>query len=205
MRQQPTIFVVDDDDAVRNSLSLSLSVAGYSVKEHASAISFLGEYSNQPGCLIADVQMPNMTGLELQQELKNKQIEIPIIFITGHGDVKMSVNALKAGAIDFIEKPFSKDQLVSRVREAIDLDSKRRDRENLHDEILRRYDSLTARERDVLLMLVKDHARLSNKDIAKQLDISRRTVEVHRSAVMGKMLANSRAELVEQAKICGVS
>ena len=99
----PTIFVVDDDDAVRNAVSMSLSVAGFSVKEHASAQSFLGEYSDQPGCLIADVQMPNMSGLELQQELKNNNIEIPIIFITGHGDVRMSVHALKAGAIDFIE------------------------------------------------------------------------------------------------------
>lgn len=200
----PTVFVVDDDDAVRNALSMSLNIAGFKVKEHPSAQSFLGEYSNQPGCLIADVQMPNMTGLELQQELKNNNIEIPIIFITGHGDVKMSVKALKAGAIDFIEKPFSKHQLVSRVREAVDLDSKRRDQEKVRQEIIRRYQSLTTRERDILQLLVNDRASLSNKDIARQLNISRRTVEVHRSAVMGKMLANSRAELVELAKVCSI-
>ncbi len=205
MSYLPTIFIVDDDDAVRNAVSMSLSVAGFSVKEHSSAQSFLGEYSNQPGCLIADVQMPNMSGLELQQELKKNNIDIPIIFITGHGDVRMSVNALKAGAIDFIEKPFSKDQLVTRVREAVDLDSRRRDQEKIQHEIMRRYDSLTARERDILQMLLKDHASLSNKDIAAELGISRRTVEVHRSAVMGKMLANSRAELVELAKLCGLS
>ena len=205
MSYSPTIFIVDDDDAVRNAVSISLSVAGFNVKEHSSAQSFLGEYSDQPGCIIADVQMPNMSGLELQQELKNKNIEIPIIFITGHGDVKMSVNALKAGAIDFIEKPFSKDQLVSRVREAVNLDSKRRDQEKVQQEILRRYASLTARERDILQMLLKDHASLSNKEIAAELSISRRTVEVHRSAVMGKMLANSRAELAELAKLCDLS
>ena len=165
MSYSSTVFIVDDDDAVRNAVSMSLSVAGFTVKAHASAQSFLGEYRDQPGCLIADVQMPNMNGLELQQELKNNNIEIPIIFITGHGDVRMSVNALKAGAIDFIEKPFSKEQLVSRVREAVDLDSKRRDQNKIQQEILHRYDSLTARERDVLQMLVKDHASLSNKEI----------------------------------------
>ena len=204
MSYPSTVFIVDDDDAVRNAVSMSLSVAGFTVKAHASAQSFLGEYRDQPGCLIADVQMPNMSGLELQQELKNNNIEIPIIFITGHGDVRMSVSALKAGAIDFIEKPFSKEQLVSRVREAVDLDSKRRDQNKIQQEILHRYDSLTARERDVLQMLVKDHASLSNKEIAAELGISRRTVEVHRSAVMGKMLANSRAELVELVNLCGL-
>ena len=114
----------------------------------------------------------------------------------------MSVNALKAGAIDFIEKPFSKDQLVSRVRKAVDMDSKRREHEKVRYDILRRYESLTMRERNILQMLRKDHASLSNKQIAEQLGISRRTVEVHRSAVMGKMLANLRSELVELAKLC---
>lgn len=198
-----TVFVVDDDDAVRNALSMSLSVAGFSVKEHSSAKSFLNAYSDQPGCLIADVQMPNMNGLELQQELKENNIDIPIIFITGHGDVKMSVKALKAGAIDFIEKPFSKDQLMLRVREAFELDTKRRDHEKVHQEIVRRYESLTSREREVMQLLIKDRASLSNKEIAHRLGISRRTIEVHRSSITGKMLAGSRAELVELAKLCG--
>lgn len=197
-----TVFVVDDDDAVRNALSMSLSVAGFSVREHASAKSFLSTYSDQPGCLIADVQMPNMNGLELQQELKENNIDIPIIFITGHGDVKMSVKALKAGAIDFIEKPFSKDQLMLRIREAFELDTNRRDQEKVHQEIVRRYESLTSREREVMKLLIKNRASLSNKEIAIQLGISRRTVEVHRSSITGKMLASSRAELVELAKLC---
>lgn len=184
---------------------MSLSVAGFSVKEHASAKSFLGAYRDQPGCLIADVQMPNMSGLELQQELKENNIDIPIIFITGHGDVKMSVKALKAGAIDFIEKPFSKDQLVLRIREAVELDTKRRDQGKVRHEIIRRFESLTSREREVMQLLIRDRASLSNKDIANRLGISRRTVEVHRSSITGKMLASSRAELVELAKLCNQS
>ena len=204
MSQYPTVFIVDDDDAVRNSLTLSLTVAGFTVKDFSSAQDFLKQYSNQPGCLIADVQMPNMTGLELQQELHSRNIDIPVIFITGHGDIQMSVKALKAGAIDFIEKPFSKDQLVSRVHEAIKLDAEQRDEEKSRLEIVKRYQTLTARERDVMQLLVKDSGSLSSKDVAEQLGISRRTVEVHRSAVMGKMQAKSRVELVEFAESCRV-
>ena len=204
MSQYPIVFVVDDDDAVRNSLTLSLTVAGYTVKEFSSAQKFLEYYNDQPGCLIADVQMPNMTGLELQQELIKNKVSIPVIFITGHGDIQMSVKALKAGAIDFIEKPFSKDQLASCVHEAIQLDSIQRDKNKVRLEVMRRHESLTVRERDIMKLLVKDQASLSSKDIAEQLGISRRTVEVHRSAVMGKMLAKSRVELVEFAEICKI-
>lgn len=205
MIHYPTVFIVDDDDAVRNSISTSLALEGFSVKEHASAKSFLKEYNNQPGCLVADVQMPTMNGLELQQKLLDKNIRIPIIFITGHGDIPMSVKALKAGAFDFIEKPFRKDQLVPRIYEALEVDANYREKESYRDELKSRFKTLTSREKDIMKLLVHDKGILKNKEIAKELNISRRTVEVHRSAVMGKMLANSRSELVEMSKVCEIN
>ena len=196
------VHVVDDDDAVRNSIYMSLIVEGFTVREYSSAIEFLEKYNNQPGCLVADIQMPEMNGLELQKDLKQTNIKIPIIFITGHGNIPTSVKAIKSGAIDFIEKPFAKSDLLTSIRNALQIDFSIRKTEKSILNIQNRYDLLTSREKEVLDMLAHDHAKLTNKKIAAQLAISKRTIEVHRSSIMSKMLAQTRAELVELYKCC---
>tara|TARA_B110000238_G_scaffold198617_1_gene243644 strand:- start:2879 stop:3523 length:645 start_codon:yes stop_codon:yes gene_type:complete len=196
------VHVVDDDDAVRNSIYMSLIVEGFTVREYSSAIEFLEKYNNQPGCLVADIQMPEMNGLELQKDLKQTNIKIPIIFITGHGNIPTSVKAIKSGAIDFIEKPFAKSDLLTSIRNALQIDFSIRKTEKSILNIQNRYDLLTSREKEVLDMLAHDHAKLTNKKIAAQLGISKRTIEVHRSSIMSKMLAQTRAELVELYKCC---
>ena len=202
--QTSTVHIVDDDAAVRDSLSRSLSMEGFSVKEYSSALEFLSDYKNQPGCLVADIQMPEISGLELQATLNQKNLNIPLIFITGHGNIPMSVNAIKDGALDFFEKPFSKNELVNSIRNALDIDQKNRAQKKVSNNILQRYHLLTTREKEVMAMLVKDHATLNNSEIALQLEISKRTVEVHRSSIMSKMLAKTRSELVEFSKLCDV-
>ena len=204
MNSNPTVHIVDDDAAVRDSLSKSLSIEGYSVKEYSSAIEFLNVYKDQPGCLIADIQMPEISGLELQETLNKRNCDIPLIFISGHGNIPMSVNAIKDGAIDFIEKPFSKKDLLDSIRNALKIDFKNRQTDQYHLEIQNRFNLLTSREKEVLCMLVKDHARLTNKVIAETLGISKRTIEVHRRNIMSKMLAQTRAELVELSKNCAL-
>ena len=196
------VHVVDDDDAVRNSIYMSLIVEGFTVREYSSAIEFLEKYNNQPGCLVADIQMPEMNVLELQKDLKQTNIKIPIIFITGHGNIPTSVKAIKSGAIDFIEKPFAKSDLLTSIRNALQIDFSIRKTEKSILNIQNRYDLLTSREKEVLDMLAHDHAKLTNKKIAAQLGISKRTIEVHRSSIMSKMLAQTRAELVELYKCC---
>jgi two-component system response regulator FixJ len=196
------VHLVDDDDAVRNSIHMSLSVEGLIVKEYSSAIEFLEKYNNQPGCLVADIQMPKMSGLELQKDLNQKNINIPIIFISGHGNIPTSVKAMKSGAIDFIEKPFAKKELLSSICSALQIDFDNRKAEKSILEIQNRFDLLTSREREVIDMLAKDNAKLTNKEIAELLGISKRTIEVHRSNIMAKMLAKTRAELVELYKSC---
>ena len=198
----PVVHIIDDDEAVRNSISLSLSVEGFNTKEFSSAVKFLNDYQNQAGCVITDIEMPCMTGLELQKSLKEKNIDIPIIFISGRGNISMSVKAMKHGAIDFLEKPFVKESLTLSVRKALDIDFKSRQRINSYRHILQRFDSLTQREKQILSLLTKDLAKLTNNDIANELGISKRTVEVHRSSVMSKMQAQTRAELVELSKYC---
>ena len=197
-----TVHIVDDDDAVRDSLTKSLSAEGFDVKDYSSAEEFLSDYDNQPGCLVADIQMPNLNGLELQAELKQRNEIIPLIFITGHGNISMSVNAIKSGAVDFIEKPFSKSDLLNSIHSAIEIDQMNRADSVERCKIQERYGQLTAREKEVMNMLVKDFAKLSNKDIAIELGISKRTVEVHRSSIMSKMLAKTRSQLVELSKFC---
>lgn len=202
IESSPTVHLIDDDDAVRNSIYMSLVVEGFDVNEYSSAIEFLEKYSDQPGCLVADIQMPKMTGLELQKTLNQKNIKIPVIFITGHGNVPMSVKAIKSGALDFLEKPFAKKDLLKSIRNALNMDSDARQADKSLSEIQNRFNLLTSREKEVLLMLVKDHARLTNKQIAEELGISKRTIEVHRSSIMAKMFAQTRAELVELARLC---
>lgn len=199
------VHIIDDDEAVRNSISMLLSVEGFNTKEFSSAIEFLEDYHDQPGCIITDVEMPSMTGLELQKKLQVNNIHIPVIFITGQGNIAMSVKAMKYGAIDFLEKPFIKKDLMQSVRSALEIDNQARELKLSQQQIQTRFELLTEREKHVLLMLTKDHAKLTNKDIAKELSISKRTVEVHRSSVMAKMLAQTRAELVELSKLCDLS
>ena len=200
----PTIYVIDDDDAVRNSISMSLSVEGYTTKEYPTAINFLESYQDQPGCIVTDIEMPSMTGLELQELLIQKNINIPIIFITGQGNVAMSVKAMKSGAIDFLEKPFVNTDLFNSINNALTIDSQVREARSTQEKIQCRCDTLTQREKQILSMLTKDHAKLTNKDIAEQLGISKRTVEVHRRSVMSKMQAHTRAQLVELHKFCNL-
>ncbi len=201
-QQQSIVHIVDDDAAVRDSLSKSLSIEGFNVKDYASASEFLNDYNNQPGCLVVDIQMPQISGLELQATLQQTNTDIPLIFITGHGNIPMSVKAIKDGAIDFIEKPFSKSDLVKSIRTAISVDQKNQSLKKFSLKIRERYNLLTMREKEVMEMLVKDHANLNNNEIAIQMGISKRTVEVHRSSIMSKMLAKTRSELVEFSKLC---
>jgi two-component system response regulator FixJ len=202
MNREPTVFLVDDDPAVRDSLGLFLESTGMTVKPYASAEDFLEEYRIEwPGCVVLDIRMPGMTGLELQDILQARNIKIPIIFLTGHGDVPMSVKAFKAGAVDFIEKPFNDHVLLTRIREAIEQDSQTRTNQARIDEVRRRYVHLTRREKEVMRLVACGH---SNKEIAKQLDISHRTIDVHRARLMEKMQAHSLPELVNMAAICDV-
>ena len=205
LNYSPTVHIVDDDDAVRNSLSMSLTVEGFNVKEFPSATSFLEQYRNQPGCLILDMQMPSMSGLDLQTILKEKQIDIPLIFITGHGDVSSSVQAMKSGATDFIEKPFSKKNIISSIRNALKIDYEQQARKQSKQQVQERYALLTSREKEVMMLLTQDLAKLTNQQVAEKLGISKRTIEVHRSSIMAKMLAHTRAELVEFAKACNLT
>jgi two-component system, LuxR family, response regulator FixJ len=202
MNREPTVFLVDDDPTVRDALGLFLESAGMAVKPYASAQDFLAEYRTEwPGCVVLDIRMPGMTGLELQDFLKARNIKIPIIFLTGHGDVPMSVKAFKAGAVDFIEKPFNDHVLLARIREAIEQDSQTRTNQTRIDEVRRRYVQLTPREKEVMRLVACGH---SNKKIARQLDISHRTIDVHRARLMEKMQAHSLSELVNMAAICDV-
>jgi two-component system response regulator FixJ len=198
------IFVVDDDEAVRDSLELLLHSAGYTrVHAFASAREFLDRVQPQPGdCLLLDVRMPDMDGLELQEALNSRGMKLPVIVMTGHGDVPIAVRAMKAGAADFIEKPFSDELLLECVHRA----TKRAalaSRENEETaEIKRRLDTLTPREREVLHGMI---AGQPNKLIAYELGISPRTVEIHRARVMEKMQARSLSGLVRMALAIGVT
>lgn len=203
--QQPTVFVVDDNEAVREAVALSLETTGLAVESFDSAEAFLESYRpNHPGCLVLDVRMPGLNGLELQEILAAKQLQIPIIFISGHGDIPMSVRAVKAGAVDFLEKPFSGQALLDRIREALALDAEIRERESERTAIMDRLSRLTSREREVMTQLVAGPADRSSKQIAKQLGISHRTVDKYRSRIMEKMETRSLPELVAMADACGV-
>ena len=200
--QSATIFIVDDDADVRDSLSLLLQTEGYATQTYSHAQHFIDSFeADKHGCLLLDVRMPGLSGLELQALLNQSGIKLPIIFMTGHGNIPTSVKALKAGAIDFLEKPFDKQVLLSRLDEALRLDAKNKAREAGNAKIYARYDTLTPREQEVLAQVVRGS---SNKEIARVLDISPRTVELHRTRMMGKMHADSVAALVGYAIVCGV-
>jgi FixJ family two-component response regulator len=195
MKEKPaTVFVVDDDEAVRTSLRLLLKSVGLPVETFASAQEFLDQFDpDRAGCLVLDIRMPGMSGLELQQQLRDRHSIMPIVFITGHGDVPMAVEAMQAGAVDFIQKPFRDQDLIDRINRALEKDREMRGELRERDEIRRRMSQLTPREREVLELVTQGKA---NKVIAGDLNVSQRTVEIHRARVMEKMGANSLAHLV---------
>lgn len=190
------IWIVDDDDAVRDSLSALLKGEGHAVRTFASARDFLDfAHEGMHGCLLSDVRMPGMSGLDLQRRLHEMGIRVPTVFITGHGDVPMAVQALKAGAADFIEKPFPNKVLLDSLAEAMAGATTASDRERTAG-VRARYALLTERERQVMALVVDGH---SNKEVAAALGISPRTVDIHRTHVMEKMRADSLPDLVRQA------
>ncbi|MCU0974879.1 MAG: response regulator FixJ [Steroidobacteraceae bacterium] len=190
----PTVFVVDDDEAVRTSLRLLLKSVGLLVETFASAQEFLDQFDpDRAGCLVLDIRMPGMSGLELQMQLNDRHSIMPIVFITGHGDVPMAVEAMQAGAVDFIQKPFRDQDLIDRINRALEKDKAMRGELRERDEIRRRMSQLTPREREVLELVTQGKA---NKVIAGDLNVSQRTVEIHRARVMEKMGAASLAHLV---------
>jgi FixJ family two-component response regulator len=193
------VHVVDDDDAMRLALTRLLGALGYEVRAHATAAAYLLEPdSNQPSCLILDVNMPDVNGLEIQEALARKGVAVPIIFLTGHGDIPMSVRAMRAGASDFLTKPVARDQLLAAVSVALATQAERDSERAQKAELVTRYESLTAREREVFDGVV---AGKLNKQIAAELDIAERTVKAHRSQVMEKMQAPSVADLVRQSEL----
>jgi two-component system response regulator TtrR len=190
-----TIYVVDDDEAMRDSMTWLLEGEGYRVNCFDSADSFLkARRDEMRGCVVLDVRMPEMSGLELHEKLDGLGSQLPIIFVTGHGDVPMAVAALQRGACDFIEKPFHNQDLLDRISRALELDSAIAARRQRDDAIAHRVEQLTLREREVMQLVV---AGKLNKQIADELDISMKTVEAHRARVMEKMGVRTLAELVK--------
>lgn len=191
---QQTVYVVEDDEAVRDSLELLLKSDSKPVKTYESANAFLKDYSDKmAGCIVLDIRMPVMDGMELQKKLNDKHSILPIIFVTGHGDVPMAVDAMKEGAVDFIQKPYREEALLEKIEAALEQDQEQRKSLDEKQEIIRRVKSLTPREREIMDRMIAGQA---NKVIAIELEISQRTVEIHRSRVMHKMGTHSLAHLV---------
>lgn len=198
-----TVFVVDDDPSIRESLSLLLNSAGYNVKTFDSATKFLelGCVTEGTACLVLDVKMPGLSGLDLQQELNSRNYAMPVIFITGHGDVPMSVQAMKKGAVDFLSKPFDDNELLNAVNEALANDSEVRLNLDTQKHFLQRLNSLTPREYETLRYLITG---MIYKQIAYELKISEWTVKAHRKQIFHKMAVDSLAELVRLTEMAGV-
>lgn len=192
--ESPLVYLVDDDEAVRDSLGMLLRSVGLDCEVYASALEFLEAYDPQRhSCLVADIRMPGLSGLELQQRLNEQQADVPVIFITGHGDVPMAVNAMKSGASDFIQKPFRDQDLIDRIHKALAQDRERRVWRAQERVVRERLALLTPREAEVMKRVVRGQA---NKVIAMDLGVSQRTVELHRARVMRKLKMRSLAELV---------
>ena len=190
----PAVYIIDDDPAVQQALRMSFRSAGYRAEVFGSAAQFLAAFNDHmAGCIVLDVRMPGMSGLELQDALNERHSILPVIFMTGHGDVPMAVSAMQAGAVDFVQKPFNDQELIDRVEQAMGRDARNRSVLTEKHEIRKRLDSLTPREREIMDMVVNGKA---NKVIAGDLQLSQRTVEIHRARVMEKMLATSLAHLV---------
>ena len=196
------VFVVDDDEPMRKSLQNLIGSVGLKVEAFASAQEFLrSKLTDVPGCLVLDVRLPGLSGLDLQKRMVEAGIEIPIIFITGHGDIPMTVQAMKAGAVEFLTKPFRDQDLLDAIQQALDRDRAARKQRTQINELHNRLDSLTPREREVMGLVV---AGLLNKQIAGELGTSETTIKIHRHQVMEKMGAGSLAELVRMADRLGI-
>jgi RNA polymerase sigma factor (sigma-70 family) len=194
MTGAPVVFVVDDDPSVRSSLKFLLSTVGLRVESFVSADTFLQKNPpDAPSCLVLDVRLPGLSGLDFQHELAARNIRIPIVFVTGHGDIPMSVRAMKAGAVEFLTKPFRDQDLLDAIRIALERDRARREQEKEATELQQRFGSLTPREREVIFMVVSG---MLNKQIAGQLGTAENTVKVQRSRAMEKLNAQSLADLV---------
>jgi len=194
MKKNPVIMVVDDDSGVRNAMRSLLKSVGLESALYGSAQEFLAAYQpTQPGCLVLDIRMPGMSGLELQQQLNLRGAVVPVIFMTGHGDIPMAVEAMQHGAFDFLQKPFRDQDLLDRIQRAIVKDGEQRQSLGEHERIKAHLETLTAREREVLDLMTQGK---QNKVIAQDLGVSPRTVEIHRARVMEKMNAQSVAQLV---------
>jgi RNA polymerase sigma factor (sigma-70 family) len=190
----PVVFVIDDDPSVRSSLKFLIGTVGLQVESFDSAESFLQKKPpERPSCLVLDVRLRGLSGLDFQRELAARNIRTPIVFITGHGDIPMSVHAMKEGAIEFLTKPFRDQDLLDAIRVALERDRRRREQENEIAELRQRFGSLTPREQEVISMVVLG---MLNKQIAAQLGTAENTVKVHRSRAMEKMRAQSLADLV---------
>ena len=200
---EPIVFVVDDDRSVRTSTERLVRSAGFVVRTFGSAKEFLdGARLDGPACLVLDVRLPGQSGLDLQRELRSLGIDIPIVFITGHGDIPMSVRAMKAGAVEFLTKPYRKHDLLEAIRAAIERDRLARSERLAVDALRERYEQLTGREREVMALVV---AGLLNKQIAGKLDTTERTIKFHRAHLMQKMRAESVADLVRMAAQLGIA
>jgi FixJ family two-component response regulator len=194
---KPTVYIVDDDAAVRHFLSSLIRSVDLRTEEFASSQEFLVSYQPiQPGCLLLDIRMPGMSGLELQRELHARGITLPVIILTGHGNVQVAVHAMKAGAVDFIEKPFNNELLIDRVQKSVAASLKEHQARVDQNAILTKMKSLTPREHQVLNLVV---AGETNRNIAQRLNISVKTVEIHRAGMMEKMQAKSLVDLVKMA------
>jgi FixJ family two-component response regulator len=198
----PTVFVVDDDEAVRETLSSLFSSVDLRVVVFGSAHEFLhSKIPDAASCLVLDIRLPGISGLDFQEELAKADVRIPIIFMTGYGDIPMSTRAMKAGALDFLTKPFRDQDILDAVTRALERDQKRRDGDKKVSELRARFDSLTSREKEVIALVA---AGLMNKQIAAELDISEITVKVHRGHMARKMKARSLVELVRMADLLGI-
>ena len=202
MSDGPIVWVVDDDESVRKALSRLIQSVGLDVETFPSAQAFLArDLSERASCLVLDVRMPGLNGLDLLEELRQAGLDIPVIFITGHGDVPMSVRAMKAGAVDFLEKPFNDQQLLDAIHQAIASDEQVRRERVERAEVQRRLETLTPREGEVLALVVTG---LLNKQIGAELGTSEKTIKVHRARVMEKMQADSLPDLVRIAQTVGI-